>query len=259
MRSGLSRFAALGVAGALLLAGCGDEAEPTTSKIFQGPVWDGPERANYDVLYENGDLYGSCQLETEPNGETTTVYRLCSDAEGEGHRDDGMAIVDSETLTPIESERVQVDMESRMERTMTGTYSDELALLTRLDVSLDDPTDVDVDLETERELPQPDEGSPNPGFYDDETLYWLMRGIPLEEDWEGAYHNIHLGTARIVVAEVAVEGQETIEVPAGEFETWRVQLRTASVTQHFWVDVAAPHRVIQADIERVRYALRSFE
>jgi hypothetical protein len=50
-----------------------------------------------------------------------------------------------------------------------------------------------------------------------------------------------------------------VTVPAGSFETWRVSIQTASITQRIWVEVAAPHRMIKARIERDTYELTSFE
>ncbi|MDZ7729316.1 MAG: DUF3108 domain-containing protein [Dehalococcoidia bacterium] len=248
--------AALGAA--VLLAACGGGDPPPTSKIFVGPTWNGAETGHYELLDDGGQLYGQCTLETEPSGETLTIRRLCGDAAGEGFRDDGMAVVDAETLQPIESERVVVRPDDQIRNTWTGDYREDVALLAYEQINLE-TDEVEDSFETERELPEPTEDSPDPGYYDDESLFWLLRGIPLEEGWEDAYHNVNLGTARIVVAEVLVEEQETIEVPAGEFETWRVRIRTESITQRVWIEAAEPHRMIRANIEDLTYELESFE
>ncbi len=258
MRKRLIPLTGLAAAGALLLAACGSSDDAPTSQIFEAPTWNGPERVTYDLLYEGGDLYGYCTLETEPDGDTTTVRRMCTDPDGEGHRDDGMAVIDSETLRPLESQRVVTRADEHTETTFSGSYDEDSAYLTFEQVNLD-THQVEDAFDTDRELPEPTEESPEPGYYDDESLFWLVRGIPLEEGFEGAYHNINLGIARIVVAEVTVEEQETIEVPAGEYDTWRVRLQTASVTQRLWVDTEEPHRVIQAEIEDLTYALRSYD
>lgn len=259
MISALVRVGALSIASAFLFAACGGESDPETSPIFQAPVWEGDEQATYDLLDEGDELYGVCVLETDVNGESTTVRRLCTDSEGEGHRDDGMAVVDSETLRPIESERVLIRTDEETRTTWTGTYDEDSAVLTYEVADLEDPSQIEDEFTTDREFPEPSEPGDEPAVYDDESLFWLVRGIPLEEDWEGAYNNVNLGIARIVVAEVLVEGRETIEVPAGEFETWRIRLRTASITQRMWVDVESPHRLIRANIERATYELRSVD
>lgn len=260
MRIRLNNFALAGLTGlAVLGVACGSGEDPPTSKIFTTVSWDDSERATYDLLDEGRELYGVCILETSVEGETTELSRLCTDSLGEGNRDDGMAVVDSETLQPISSQRVLVNTDTGTRTEFTGEYLIDSVVLSHQRSDLATPEEVEDERSTPRDLPTPDEESPDPGYYDDESLFWLVRGIPLEEGWEGAYHNVNLGTAGISVAEVLVEEQETIAVPAGEFETWRIRLRTASITQRLWVEVDAPHRLIRADIERARYELRSFE
>lgn len=260
MRIRLKTLCLAGLAGfAVLGAGCGSGEDAPTSKIFGTPAWAGEERATYDLLDEGRRLYGVCVLETIPGPETTQLSRLCTDSEGSGNRDDGSAVVDSRTLTPISSQRTLINIPDQMRTEFSGEYLIDTVVLSHTRTALDAPEEPLDERRTPRELPKPDERSPEPGYYDDESMFWLLRGIPLEEDWEGAYHNINLGTAGISVAEVRVEARETITVPAGEFDTWRIRLRTASITQRVWVEAAAPHRMIRADIERARYELRSFE
>ncbi len=260
MRIRLNRFTLAGLAGfALLGAACGAGEDAPTSKIFEAAPWDGNERATYDLLDEGRRLYGVCILETSITGDTTELARLCTDSEGEGNRDDGSATVSSETLQPISSKRILVNTDTGTRTEFSGEYLVDSVVLSHARSDLETPEEIEDERRTPRDLPQPDDRSPDPGYYDDESLFWLVRGIPLEEGWEGAYHNVNLGTAGISVAEVFVEQRETIAVPAGEFETWRIRLRTASITQRLWVEVEAPHRMIRADIERARYELRSFE
>lgn len=260
MRIRLHSFALAGLASlAVFGVACGSGEDPPTSKIFVAPAWEGSERATYDLLDEGRRLYGVCILETEDQGDTTELSRLCTDSEGGGNRDDGSAVVDSETLLPISSHRILVNTNDGIRTEFTGEYLVDSVVLSHMQSDLETPEEVAEERRTVRDLPEPDEESPDPGYYDDESLFWLMRGVPLEEGWEGAYHNVNLGTAGISIAEVLVEERETIAVPAGEFDTWRIRLRTASITQRVWVEAEAPHRMIRADIERARYELRSFE
>jgi hypothetical protein len=260
LRIRLNRFTLAGLAGfALFGAACGAGEDAPTSKIFAAPPWESSERATYDLLDEGRRLYGVCILETASTGATTELARLCTDSEGGGNRDDGSAVVDSGTLQPISSQRVLVNTDSGTRTEFSGEYLLDSVVLSHARSDLQTPEEIEDERRTVRDLPEPDDRSPDPGYYDDESLFWLVRGIPLEEGWEGAYHNVNLGTAGISVAEVFVEQRETIAVPAGEFETWRIRLRTASITQRIWVEVEAPHRMIRADIERARYELRSFE
>lgn len=47
---------------------------------------------------------------------------------------------------------------------------------------------------------------------------------------------------------IRVVGEETIEVPAGEFETYRLEVTTAQGTANLWVRKAAPHWPIQQEV-----------
>lgn len=241
----------------MLLAACGSDDPSPTSRIFQAPPWAGSERLTYDLLDEGNRLEGVCVFETEPGDAVLTLRNLCEDADGEGHRDDRVVEVDPQTLAPLHSERVLTNMDSGKRTTFTGDYGASAVLgYERVDIATGTVEEVRT---TERELPEPDEESPDPGVYDDESLYWLVRGIPLEEGWSGAYHNVNAGIVQIFVANVDVEGTERIRVPAGEFEAWRIRIRTSSISQRVWVDVESPHRVVRAEIERSRYVLRTVE
>ncbi len=105
--------------------------------------------------------------------------------------------------------------------------------------------------ETERKLPEPTETSPDPGYYDDESLLWLVRGMDLREGYEVSYQNVNAGTGQTFPVDLKVEGQETVRVPAGEFTAWKVRVRTASVTQFVWVEAEGSRRLVKARIEGI--------
>ncbi len=228
----------------VLLACTGGE-EPATSKIFRGPVWEGPESYRYQLV-QRTHLYGYCELRTTPEIEPgrTLLERLCWD--DSGFRDDGRVLVDSQTLQPIETERRNYDPERDRTAVRTAHYGEGSVLLA-IDLG-------DEERSVTRDLPQPDERSPDPGWYDDESMFWLLRGIPLEEGWTGAYHNVSVGTAQVSVAEVRVIGRTTVEVPAGTFDAWEIEVRS-SITNRVWINSEAPHQVVRAEIERITYEL----
>lgn len=114
-------------------------------------------------------------------------------------------------------------------------------------------------LDVQRELPEPTKAVPEPAWYDDEELLWLVRAIPLTEGFEGSFTNVNASTGRVFAADVTVERREVVEVPAGTFATWKIRLETSTVTQLIWVEQDAPHRVIRARIERLTYELTAFE
>lgn len=240
-------FRALALLGALVvaaLAAC-DDGAPPTSRIFQAPPWGAPERYRYQLV-QRSHLYGHCELRTEPEFEPgqTRLERLCGD--DEGFRDDGSVIVDSRSLAPRSSKRVNVDPQRGRTAVRTAAYEEGRVTL-RLELDGETRT-------VTRDLPKPTSASPEPGWYDDESMLWLVRGVPLQEGWEGAYHNVSVGTAQVTVAEVTVLRRARVTVPAGQFETWEVLVRS-SITNRVWVNQAPPHQVVKAQIEQITYEL----
>jgi hypothetical protein len=249
-------YAALALLG-MSLAGCESEEIGDTEKVFSAPVWAGPESLEYQ-LRRREPIEGYCTYLTAPGAETTTLSALCMDAEGEGHRDDTVAIVDSQTLEPISSERVTInqDRETRDERFATYNPPSEVIVeLTSIDLGGEDDPE---HFEASRELPEPTESAPDPGWYDEASLFWLVRGIPLEEGFEGRFANVNIGIARIVGVDIEVEEMEEVTVPAGTFMTWSIRVES-SITNRFWVDVEAPHRVVRARLEDTTFELTGWD
>lgn len=230
---------------AVLVAACGgDSGERTLSKVFQGPPWNGDETNVYQLLRaEDDEQYGECTLETRVEVEDgkTRLNRLCTDG---ANRDDGSVLVEPDTLEPLTSNRTQY----RADRDATYRFNSTYEYPTVKFASDEDGES----RETERELPEPDETSPDPGYYDDESLLWLVRGIPLEEGWEGSFRDVSAGTGQTFRVDLKVEELEQVSVPLGEFQAWRVRIRTASITQFAWIEAESPHRLIKARIHGIQ-------
>ncbi|MBA4179294.1 MAG: hypothetical protein C0506_01770 [Anaerolinea sp.] len=250
------QFRRLGVAPALitvlaiLVTSCTGGDEVRVEKVFTGPPWSGDEVSHYNLIDSGGEVYGTCSLETRPEFEPgkTKLSRLCGDGP---NRDDGTAVVDARTLKPYSAIRVISDGEKNKRTTFTASYGEDSVRFT---------ADSNGKLnETERDLPKPDETSPDPGWYDDESLLWLVRGIDLKQGYEAAYKNVNAGNGRVFSVELKVETAEKVKVPAGEFRAWKVRIRTDSITQYAWVGVEAPHTLIRARIERLTYELTGSE
>lgn len=253
MRQWLARSSwVAAVAGAVLGAtACGGGDDAIISRVFEAPPWTGAERLSYNLVQRGGHVYGTCSVETIPQSGSgqTELKLLCTD--GAGHHDDRSATVDSQTLRPFSATRVISDDAKGKRTSFTSQYEADIV---RLEANVDGKVN-----KTERDLPQPTDKSPEPGYYDDESLLWVVRGIPLRTGWEGAYKDVNAGNGRIFTVAVKVEGPERVTVPAGGFNTWRVRIRTNSVTQYFWIDDAAPHRIVRARIERLTYELTGIE
>ena len=242
---------------ALIAAACGSAPLEAHAPIFAEAPWRGPERLHY-ALSERDEPYGACIFETRPDVApgVTELRRLCTDAGDGRYRDDGFARVDAVTLAPVSSRRVVVVDDERRFDTAYLPAEGRVRFDSRQTGAEGEPP---REITAERELPAPTEAVPAPAWYDDEELFWLIRGTPLAEDYEGAYTNVNASAGRVFSVEVAVTGTERVEVPAGVFETWKVRIETSTVTHFLWVDREAPHHVVRAHLERVRYELTAVE
>ncbi|MBI2765466.1 MAG: hypothetical protein HYX53_06085 [Chloroflexi bacterium] len=235
------------LAGAAFLSGCSSSSSTRSAKIFQTPPWAGPESYTYQLSRRDEPDAGLCVLETAPNFEpgNTKISRLCGK---EPYRDDGTATVDAATLAPVQTVRTFVDGKNNRTNVFTSDYADgQVTFTADLSGKVRRAT---------RDLPKPTKDSPDPGWYDDESLLWLARGITLRSGYTGYYtYVINAGQPRIVGVEVLVEPPEQVTVPAGTFEAWKVRVHKDTSNYYIWVERTSPNRVIQAQIEDITYKL----
>ncbi|GAB4326834.1 MAG: hypothetical protein Kow0010_10180 [Dehalococcoidia bacterium] len=253
MKSRLRRVIVLAATGVALLAGaCGgiDTPDPRPP-VFAAAPWEGPERLLYE-LKQRDYVYGRCTLETVPEVEpgVTQLNRLCQGVEDEQFRDDATVLVDSRTLAPLSAQRINTNMETGERVTRTADYPREGGVIAFQVVQDNGKTN-----RATREMPEPTEAVPIAAVYEDEALFWLVRGLPLADGYEAEYTTASTMTVRVFNVEVAVEGREQVTVPAGTFEAWNVRIKTSAATNRLWVEVAPPRRIVKANIEFLTYEL----
>lgn len=84
-------------------------------------------------------------------------------------------------------------------------------------------------------------------FYDNESALWLWRTLPLAEDYRARYISIDAIAKTRQTVDLQVTGKQTVEVPAGTFEAWRLQVRSGRATRVAWINAQAPHEIVQWD------------
>jgi hypothetical protein len=231
----------------LVTLSCGGGADRQTSKVFQAPPWTGPEDLGYNLSRRAEPSFGTCELLTEPNVEPGRT-RLSHHCGNDSYSDDGVALVDAQSLQPLTATRTATDRAKDRKTVWTNTYEDSI-------VRFEADTNGSIS-KTTRDLPKPNAQSPDPGWYDDDTLLWLARGLPLKAGFEASYaHVINAGQPRVIVVDVKVDPAEKVTVPAGEFQSWKVRIVQGGSTYTIWVDEQAPNRVVKATIEDVTYEL----
>jgi hypothetical protein len=80
--------------------------------------------------------------------------------------------------------------------------------------------------------------------YDNEEVIQLMRRLPLASDYKTTLRIFSgLGGGNIIGLEAKVTGQEKVEVPAGSFDCFKVEL--SIVRQTFWYSTDAHHYLVK--------------
>ena len=231
----------------MLFAACGSSGSTPISRVFEAAPWTGDETMTYTLLDEGSKPYGTCDLQTRPGFEPgkTALSFLCHD--DRGNRDDQSAVVDAASLRPFSATHTIVAPADNKRTEFSSTYqAQKVAFVADQNGKR---------ITTERDLPQPTTGAPDAGYYDEWSLLWLVRGIPLRAGFKGAYADVNAGTGRLFTVDISVQSREQVKVPAGTFDTWKVRVHTSSVTHYFWVEAGPPHRLIRARVEYATYEL----
>ena len=234
---------AAGVLGALglLLAGCASSGSSagTEDIVAQIPLRDG-ERFVYELIDRDGELVGHGTFTTTANGDTFELRQSYEEPETPpGARpisDDSLVVVDTTTLKPHAAERTIRRREAEDDEAYSAVYDPTApdgprVLVTRLEGGEERERDIEL----------------RDHYYDTESSLWLWRTIDLREDFEARYVNFNARDGSQATARLVIVDRQTIEVPAGTFETWRLQVRTGRDTRIAWIHVEAPHEIVQWD------------
>jgi hypothetical protein len=85
-----------------------------------------------------------------------------------------------------------------------------------------------------------------PLFADGAGAYQVVGALPLAEGYTTRYRNLDLQTQKVAVQELAVVGSEPITVPAGTFDSFKVELGSADDGSKttLWID-KADHKMVR--------------
>lgn len=218
------------------VAACGgggnSAAERDASAVVAQVPFAVGERLVYELRDDHGVIgHGTLTVAQEGDGLVLRQeYTEATAPEGEKPTSDRSASeVDAKTLRPRSVERV---IERRDD---TDQYNGEYAPDGR-SVSMTKDGD-----SKERTLELPEHA------YENESSLWLWRTLAFAEDYRSRYVSVNTIERKRQTVELDVTGQQRITVPAGTFETWRLQIRNGRATRVAWVNVEAPHQVIQWD------------
>ncbi len=217
----------------VLLAACGPAASgPKTAPIVSSiPFRDG-ESLTYSIREDSGATSGVGTLTVRREGANLRIEQRYEEASppagAEANTDTTVVVANAETLQP-----------ASMQRDVAGR---DASASFRAEYAADGKSvTVREGNEKPRTLPLPDV------VYDNESSLWLWRTLALAEGFHARYVSVDaVGQSRQTV-DLTVTGRQTVEVPAGRFEAWRLQVRSGRATRVAWINVEAPHEIVQWD------------
>lgn len=171
-------------------------------------VWQNNERATYNLMV-NDDFLSVVEYTIERvDG---SLYKVDSYTEVQGGVTNTGAYVDTSSFLPVSNYFIQVPPpEATREKTeIKGEYKDNLL---KLNIDHEGKVqDIDVKL-------------PN-NVVDNEAVLMMVRNLPLKEDFQQSINIAIPSSAQVAPYLVKVVDIETIEVPYGEFEAFKVMFR----------------------------------
>lgn len=236
----LATFTVLGA----LLAACGGSAPVAqTDPVVSGiPFVDG-ERYVYRLVDRDGVDVGTGTFTTgRDDGAWVLTQTYANDVRVVV--DESIVVVDAGTLQPRTTERV-ITQGDEVE-VVVATYGDDAdgARTVRA-------THVDGDDERTRTIEMGEYD------YEDQSSLWLWRTLALGEGLDARYTTVDPREGGRVTANVMQVDRQTLETPAGAFDTWVLQIRTGRETVNVWIHVEAPHQVVRFDNGRLFFELES--
>ena len=210
----------LAITPVLLLVGiaCTGEAAVRPGQVIVSNIpWDAPETARYRIV-DGGDVKGSGVLRIVAKDDAL-IFSQSFLAPEQGITDEVSVETGAIDLLPRSVRRVIGGPEG--ERVCDASYAGGLAI-----VEQHSETDERTD---ELEVPAPS--------YDSWSDLFLWRTLPFAEDYEATYSDVltcSLAVPEVLSVDLKVAELETVTVPAGTFQAWRLEVQSGGRTQKAW-------------------------
>jgi hypothetical protein len=213
---------------ALILAsgwGCDEDSDPVASGPVIGEIpWEAPEETNYRLL-DGDDELGTARITVDAASGDSAEAALASFKQAfefpeREITDEVEALAVAETLAPDSISRVVDGPEG--ERKWDVEYEDGVVTVHQSDEN-DERTD-------NLGVPQ--------SAYDTWTDLFLWRTLDFREGYDVSYLGVvtaDFSKPEVITIELRVKGLETVEVPAGTYEAWRLEIRAGGRTQKAWI------------------------
>jgi hypothetical protein len=189
--------------------------------------WRSGESASYDIRDTNGVLIGKGVLGVEKQSGQYLLKQLYTDSVGNTVSNSTMT-VDALTLAPV-SENAIIPLAAGDAQLMSAYSGGKVSIVAKTSDGTGQSTELDVP----------------PGAYDNDETLFLLRALPLTVGYQLSFTNMVTSAATSVEVDINVVSQDTVEVPAGSFKAYQVELTVEGTKQYLWYGVDAPHHLIR--------------
>jgi hypothetical protein len=225
------RVIILALAAILLLAACTEDNIKATDIVTEIP-WPDQERASYRVLDDDGEEVGTLEMSVRPEGDDAYLLRQDFTFPGDDFTNNAAVVVGRSDLQPRSTTYVIEGPDGVASCRADYEGSDVTVVNEREDGERTDTLDV-----------------PHVA-YDSWSDLFVWRTIDFSQGFEIEYADIVACQAPAPPQRLAVKleitGGETIEVPAGSFDTWRVEI-DAGRDQKAWFTTDDAHILVRYD------------
>jgi hypothetical protein len=206
----------------LTLGACSDEDGGTISgggTLLVDIPWTVPETTSYKLFNDEEEI-GSAELSIEAGEQGEGNYKQSFEFPGRQISDKVVVAAGADSLAPDTVTRIVDSPDGR--RTWDVTYGASTVTVVQEDED-DERTDT-ID------IPKTS--------YDTWTDLFLWRTIDFKEGYEVKYPAVvtaDFAKPDVISIVLKVTGLETVTVPAGTFEAWRLEIRSGGRTQKAWI------------------------
>jgi len=202
---------------------------PPASDVAGTPPWPEDEIMTYRLVDDDGKQLAVGRLIVEVSqatGQTTLRQRF----ESETTEDSIDVVVDSRTLKPVSSRREIINDNPDDEDLIEVMYTEAGASVTI------------GDRQTGLSVPE--------HAYDNDSSLFLWRTLPFAEGYEGSYVTVITNRRSRQDVVLSVPRKETVTVPAGTFDCWRLEIATENARQVAWYADTPTRPLIRYDNDR---------
>lgn len=230
----IRRFLPLILLAALaVVAACSSGEDVTATDIVASIPFTAPETAHYRVLDSKDKEVGTLDLSIEKGSSGELLFHQSYDFPGKGFTNDAKVAVDAKTLLPETSAFKIVGPDGNFECSATYSTGQFKAHRVGEDGERDDTITI-------------------PSLtYDSWADLFVWRTIDFHKGYDTDYTDALSCTLakpdRISVTLKIEDDPKSINVPAGDYETWHLKIDSGGGTQDAWYTTDAAHTLVKYD------------